>query len=257
MENINIVSNTATGNRGGGLVLRNTSATINASSLDGNQVNGQGGGIYAFFMGDLTITDSTISGNSATSSGGGVSVGSTPVEIINSTFYLNQSDSQGGAISARNGNYLTTVKNSTLTGNIASSGGGIDTIGFGASMLRLSGTIIANSTGGDCYNMPVDGSNNWFEDASCNGVAAGSPMLDTASVNASGEITFSLLPGSGAIDAGGQCDLAVDQNGDPRSICKCDVGAIEVFESKPDNTSCKSSFFVIPTQNGKTVIIDL
>ncbi len=257
LQNATISSNSATGPRGGGLSLRNGATEVLASTIQNNSVNGYGGGIYAGSGGTLNINSSTLSGNSAAQSGGAVRLESVTSNLYNSTFFANQATSFGGAVSARSDSFSTIMRNTTITANVASNGGGIETAGFGQSMLNLYSTIVANNTGGDCYNLPVDGKNNWFEDASCNGVAAGNPQLDVESVNASGEAYFSPLPESGVIDAGGQCGLETDQNGTARSVCKCDVGAVEILEVNPDNSSCKSTFFVIPTSVGTTAVIEL
>ena len=256
VQNSDFVSNQATGSRGGGLDLVSGNTGITLSTIHGNQSGGYGGGVYAG-GGSLTISTSAFTGNSATYSGGGLLVGSTVTDVSNSTFFANNATQSGGGISARSGTFATSIRNATITGNISASGGGIETVGFDQSMLSLYSTIIANNTGGGCYNTPIDGGSNWFADASCNGTALGDPGLDTIAHNPSGEAYFSPLLLSGVIDSGGQCELATDQNGTARSECKCDVGAVEILELEPDNQSCKGSFFIIPAQNGNTIVIDL
>ncbi len=255
LQNAIISGNTSAS--GGGLNLRNGNTEITASTIHNNMVSGSGGGIYAGFGGTLHLSASTLSGNSATQNGGGVKIEYVTSYIENTTFFANQATYFGGAISARSATSKTVVRNATITANIASNGGGVETVGFGQSMLNLYSTIVANNTGGDCRNTPIDGKNNWFQDASCNGVALGDPALDVQALNASGEAYFSPLPLSGVIDAGGQCGLETDQNGTARSICKCDVGAVEILDVNPDNSSCKGTFFVIPTSNGTTAVIEL
>jgi hypothetical protein len=110
----------------------------------------------------------------------------------------------------------------------------------------------------------MTGNNNLFEGTQTCGIAVGSngnitadAMLDSLSDNGGTTYTHALLAASDAIDAGGECQLEMDQIGTTRSVCICDIGAFEVFEVAPDGTSCKGHFFVVPTQNSNAVIFEL
>jgi len=61
-----------------------------------------------------------------------------------------------------------------------------------------------------------------------------------------------LEPSSFANDAGGACGVAMDLLDRSRSECSCDIGAVESLLPK----TC-SNMFVVPLQNGKSVIFDL
>lgn len=261
LENLQVNNNT-TGFNGGGINLSGVSATITNSTISGNVGNhsfgnSNGGGI--FVGGFAEITNSTISGNSVTGDGGGIQANSSGfVKIENSTISGNSAAQTAGGVGAGAfySNGSLGIFNSTINDNVSPMGGGI-AFHQATTELSLTGTIIANSVGNDCNNPPIDGGNNWFEDASCNGTAQGTPMLNPLADNGGATLTHALQVGSGAIDAGGECLVDFDQIGTPRSICKCDIGAFEVLELKPDNSSCKGQFFVVPTSNGKSVIFEL
>jgi len=89
------------------------------------------------------------------------------------------------------------------------------------------------------YNNQIDVGAYWFEDASYNGVAQGTPILLPLEDNGGATLTHAFQVDSDAIDVGGVCLVEFDQISTPRSICKCDIGAFEVLELESDNSSCK------------------
>ena len=125
--------------------------------------------------------------------------------------------------------------------------------------VTLSNSIIANSpSGAQCENdltLLIENGNNWFEDASCNGVAQGDPKLGPLQNNGGPGKSHAPLAGSGVIDAADNTICAAqpinneDQRGRARPVGDaCDIGAIE---------DAGESFYVIPLANGKSVIIVL
>lgn len=125
--------------------------------------------------------------------------------------------------------------NSTVSGNTANIGGGIYNYGIA----NLTNTIIANSTsGGDCKNLSTiqTNLNNVIEDGSCSPALSGDPHLGFFQDNGGSTLTYALLPGSIAIDAGnntGASGLLFDQRGpdfDRVVNGTVDIGAFEVFE---------------------------
>ena len=253
------ISNQVTSS-GGAIAVGNTDLSIVNTKILSNSANGPtaaGGGIFAGPSSTkiMTLQQSVIENNFAGNRGGGIFINSSSNDIVNSTFSENHATNSGGAIGAV-GPGLTTIRNSTLTNNSASNGGGV-AVDFSNPNLSFQSSIIANSVGGDCLYLPLDNKGNWFEDTSCNGLGQGPVMLGPPVLDNGLLVAFSLASNSGAIDAGGQCGVETDALGAQRSECKCDAGAFEVAEVKPDNSSCKGAFFVLPAKNGNTIIIEL
>ncbi len=221
------------GNQGGGIfnagvaTLTMTNSTVSGNTVLGvaGAVDGQGGGIYN--GGTLTVTNSTISGNTAAAANG--------------------TGGEGGGI--WNFGQLT-VTNATITGNTAAgsagSGGGlyIEEPFFQAAILQ--NTIVAANTAAlsaNCDGPLTSSGHNLSSGGSCaaaftavgdlNNVAPGLGPLQN---NGGPTLTHALLPGSPALDAGGNavCPVA-DQRGSLRpldgsggGLAVCDIGAVEV-----------------------------
>ena len=266
IDNTTLSSNTAATGGGlssTGLFLPPTTIAISNSRITNNVASGanqSGGGIDNKSFSVINITGSIISGNSS-AHGGGLSNNSSSgssLSITNSTISGNSAASSGGALFAGSG--VVTLTNATVSDNTAPVTYG--SIHNDAATLTLANSIIANSktsggAGTDCKGTLLDTGHNWFEDNSCGRTGNGDPKLGPLADNGGPSKTHALLAGSGAIDAAGECKLVTDQRGQPRSACKCDIGAYEKTETSPDNESCKASFFVIPLSGGKTVIFGL
>ncbi|WKZ47134.1 MAG: sortase [Anaerolineales bacterium] len=220
-----ISDNSATGYGGGVFNLGNL--TVTNSTLSGNSAI-WGGGINNSRT--LTVTNSTLSGNSAGNTGGGIDNGST-LTVANSTLSGNSAGDDGGGIYNDGFLSLVSVTNSTLSGNSATNGGGI----FGMmSTLNYSNTIIANSTGGDCFSSIGTNVNNLVEDGSCSAGLSGDPNLGPLADNGGPTQTHALQSTSPAIDAGNAatCAAAPVSNLDQRGVTRpqgavCDIGAYE------------------------------
>ena len=149
------------------------------STFSANGTDGLGGGIFSA-GGTLELTNNTFSANS-TLNGGGIYNSSANLSLINNTFSAN-SASIGGP----------------------TSGGGIYSQGGSVSLIN---TILANSpTGVDCYNDFGPWGlllNNLIETGNCfAGDPSPDPMLGALGNNGGPTQTFTLLPGSPAIDSG-------------------------------------------------------
>ncbi|MDQ6834213.1 MAG: right-handed parallel beta-helix repeat-containing protein, partial [Chloroflexota bacterium] len=132
--------------RTGGGVLNNGTLTLDLSTVTNNSaVSGpaSGGGIYN--NGALTVIGSTISGNGASSGAGIFSTGI--LTLTASTMNGNIASGLGGGLLVT-GTQSQTIVNSTITGNTAASGGGIDNQGALA---------ITNSTVSDNIATATDG----------------------------------------------------------------------------------------------------
>ena len=227
----------------GGAVYNNTTTsashlTITGSTVSGNSAVGDygaGGGLTN--TGKMTIRASTISGNTTTYQGGGVANMDDTLTIENSTVTGNTAASQGGGVFNSSG-VTVNISNSTVTENRANyRGGGVDNHGT----MNLVNTIVANSlAGGDCRNSVTLTADHTLIESSgttgcdltngVNGNIIGSdPLLGSLGNYGGGTQTYTLLPGSPAIDAGQNC-LATDQRGMARpqpAGGACDIGAFE------------------------------
>ncbi|GIV69775.1 CSLREA domain-containing protein [Caldilinea sp.] len=230
----------------GGAIYNDGAATLLGNIIDANQAR-FGGGVYAFGSGNVLILKSAFTANRADMNGGGVyNTDSSDVMIGNSTFANNEAGFTGGGVV---NNATLTVVNSTLAGNSAPNGGGLNAGGA-----TLQNTLIANSlSGGDCLGALSGASyNNLIGDvgAACgltNGVNGNligqAPNLGALT---GAPAYFPLNAGSPAIDQGDNiaCALApvnneslngvtrpVDGDGDASAVC--DIGAYEAPDATP------------------------
>jgi CSLREA domain-containing protein len=228
----------------GGSIYADGILTLSNSRIVNGSAGPGGGGL--FVTGMATVTGSTFQNNRANNSGGAIFNSGGHLTVVNSTFQGNSSN-YGGAIYTDNiGTVSTTIINSTISGNTASTiGGGIYI--FGAT--SLANTILANNSGGNCAgNDPVDnGHNLQFPGLDCVAtIPFGNPMLGPLQDNGGQTDTMALLTGSAAIDTGDNaiCSAApvnnLDQRGLPRPVdggtnrgAVCDIGAFESLSGVP------------------------
>ncbi len=238
ITNSTISNNTTSDREGGGIDHNSGSVVITNSIISGNSAVLGGGGI-SNSNGPLTITNSTISGNTTSErDGGGIEFNASPhaLTVSGSTISNNSAASDGGGIYLANGNMFIT--NSTISGNSADFGGGINT--FAGAREGETGRIInstitdnsANQSGGGIYfsrtsevgNTIIAGNIATSNGPDCYGTAnslgfnligntAGSlgfgtsdllnvsPRLGPLSDNSGPTFTHALLPDSPAIDA--------------------------------------------------------
>jgi hypothetical protein len=113
-------TNIATSGDGGGIFT--VVGHLDHSTFTGNKSGSGGGGIYGAGPGMLTVSYSTLSGNTATGSGGGIFTAGSPSSVSQSTISGNAANF-GAGIENRGDLYLT---NSTVSSNNADTyGGGI------------------------------------------------------------------------------------------------------------------------------------
>jgi predicted outer membrane repeat protein len=252
----------------GGGVCNLGTLTVSNSTFSGNDAE-YGGGIYNA-TGTLTVSNSTFYFNLATH-GAGIYNATGTLTVSNSTFWNNRAWVLGNGGGIDNNNGTLTVSNSTFSDNLAGYGGGIYTNGtlnmtnntFSGNTADSQGggiyktnvavnmfnTIIANSTGGDCYSsctmFCISGSsaNNLDQDSSCPATIHGDPKLGPLASNGGATQTFALLPNSPAIDAGSavRCSSSpinsLDQRGQSRNDLQCDIGAYEMQMTDRNNTT--------------------
>ena len=229
------------------IVLRDTSVAGNSSTY------GHGAVLISGSGSDVSIVNSTLSNNTAeTLAGSALQVDSADsVTIANSTISGNTGF---GAAVVISGTTNLSITNATLANNqYASGAGGIDILAQ-PTVFSINNTVFADNSTSDCAAaLSFTGSNNWFQDASCTGTAQGSAQLDALADNGGSTLTHALVAMSPLIDMGDTsiCNsspiLGLDQRGERRRG-DCDIGAYELVES---------SFFVIPTKQGGSVVIEL
>ncbi|MEU3918152.1 right-handed parallel beta-helix repeat-containing protein [Streptomyces sp. NPDC029004] len=246
---------------GGGGIANGKNLTLRRVTVTGNSA-GYGGGIFNIPDSHLTLIDSTVSRNTA-GEAGGIRFDDTGT-VVNSTIADNRVTDDwdrpgslagyGGGIDIR-GTGLVEIRNSTITGNSATDGGGginiapayldslprpvTDIINLPLGRLTLQNTIIAGNiigtTTSDCKNVfaTIDSlGNNLDSGNSCHLTAEGdlprrSPGLAPLGDHGGPTDTVALLPGSPAIDAAYGCPAA-DQRGIARPQGPaCDMGAFE------------------------------
>lgn len=255
----------------GGAINNDGLLWIARCSLTNNTAFQRGGGINNDYI--LTVSDSTFSGNTTTGNGGAIYTG-LDTKVFNCTFANNLAANGGGIYNYNHswatgstffGNAATQagggihnaldfggaaagLVNCTLTGNSATTGGGI----FNQQILVLYNSIVANSPSGmdvvnnadvfADYNL-IETTNNWL--GLVRSIAV-DPLLGPLQDNGGPTWTCALSPSSPAIDAGdnsliGGDSLDVDADGNasepapfdqrgpgyPRAVGRVDLGAVE------------------------------
>jgi hypothetical protein len=127
---------------------------ITNSTVSNNVASGFGGG-GILNAGKLTIDGSTISGNSG-DVGGGVNNGDGTLTITNTVISGNDGDGGGGLTQFGPG--LTTVMDSTISGNTAATGGAGVRLNLGGTVnifrTEISGNVAVSGGGGAIHNGP-------------------------------------------------------------------------------------------------------
>ncbi|MFZ1866550.1 MAG: choice-of-anchor Q domain-containing protein, partial [Polyangiales bacterium] len=145
----------ATTGVGGGIKSGDGNLTVTDSIISGNTARLGGGGIRS--SGDLTLRSSIVSGNNNTLSngtGGGIAHGGGTLTIVDSTISDNLANSGGGIKASGDG----TITNSTISGNIARNGAGISN--YSGDLTIMNSTISGNTAlagGGGIYNTESSG----------------------------------------------------------------------------------------------------
>ena len=139
-----------TSSRGGGIYVEAGECTVSGGTISGNVAH-SGGGVFVTSGATFSFTGGTIEGNYAvsklgagTGNGGGIYIegGSSNCTINGGTIKNNRATRYGGGINI-NGSTMT-IPNCTISGNLASSGGGISMEALG-SLLNLEGCTLENN----------------------------------------------------------------------------------------------------------------
>ncbi|MER5981366.1 right-handed parallel beta-helix repeat-containing protein [Streptomyces sp. NPDC001857] len=246
---------------GGGAIANGHHMTLRRVTVTGNSA-GYGGGVFNVPNSHLDLIDSTVSGNTA-GEAGGIRFDDTGT-VTNSTIADNRVTNPGnrpgslagygGGIDIR-GTGAVEIRNSTITGNRSSDGGGginiapayldslpapiPDIVDLPLGRLTLRNSVIANNTvdgaPADCkkaFATIASQGHNLDGDGSCRLTAAGdlpsrTPLIGPLTDNGGPTDTVALLPGSPALDAADGC-TDTDQRGVARPQgAACDIGAYE------------------------------
>lgn len=290
------ISNNTAGSNGGGIyfaagsgsgdsasLFEDTINTVKYATVAGNSSGGRGGGIYLGGTGGpagvpakLGMLGSTLSGNRSGAESGGTTGGTgggglymqstSSLEMENSTVSGNRTSSINGGGGVQNIGGTASIMNSTFSDNKA---GVTSNLKYGGAFMNFNGdvtvtnSIFANSNAlNNCQNASGTFTIDAFsivEGGGCGASRTGDPGLLPLRDN--GGPTQTHLPREGssiAINTGNNASCTDDdQRGEDRNIGSpgaiCDVGSIEFLDSDKDQTS----FYVIPLQNGKTVVIPL
>ncbi|MER5717444.1 right-handed parallel beta-helix repeat-containing protein [Streptomyces sp. NPDC002132] len=246
---------------GGGAIANGHHMTLRRVTVTGNSA-GYGGGVFNVPNSHLDLIDSTVSGNTA-GEAGGIRFDDTGT-VTNSTIADNRVTNPGnrpgslagygGGIDIR-GTGAVEIRNSTITGNRSSDGGGginiapayldslpapiPDIVDLPLGRLTLRNSVIANNTvdgaPADCkkaFATIASQGHNLDGDGSCRLTAAGdlpsrTSLIGPLTDNGGPTDTVALLPGSPALDAADGC-TDTDQRGVARPQgAACDIGAYE------------------------------
>jgi CSLREA domain-containing protein len=231
LRDLEVTGNTASLS-GGGIENDGAVSLIDVTISDNTAVRNAGGLDNA---NDAVLTNVTLSGNSA-NRGGGL-WNDFDMSLTNVTLSANTAATSGGAIRNNAGLDLTNV---TIAANSSPVGSAIESI---ISLLTMKNVIVgSNGPGEDCTGAGTFQSlgNNLESGHTCSFTATGDlvdtdPLLGPLADNMGPTFTHALLPGSPAIDAGGDCPPPnTDQrggrrpaDGDDDMVAVCDIGAYE------------------------------
>lgn len=206
----------------------------NLAIVNGNDQTSGGGGGGIWDNGKLLLDHVLIANNQTGNTGGGIFVKSSgQLTLVNSTVSGNVAASGGGIEAGA----PITLWNSTITNNASSFGGGV-IIGLD-SKVNLRNSIIANNVDSNghpnCYvqigSEILFSGKNLSNDDSCGidpSMIIADPLLGPLANNGGPTLTHAILSGSPAIDAGTACSEATDQRYVARNQgLSCDIGAFE------------------------------
>jgi predicted outer membrane repeat protein len=194
IDNCDVTDNRAVFYDGGGLYNHGGTMTITSSRVTGNSAFESGGGITNYYstadvQSVVTISKTDISGNKSLYSAGGAGIDNLGTLTLKDSTVTGNVGSYGGGI--YNGFYGTaTLKNVVLTGNNAYEGGAIDS--FGA--LTLTGCQLSANTaieqGGaiQAFGVSTTITNSDFSNNSADGGNPDNPTGWGGGLEASGEI---------------------------------------------------------------------
>jgi predicted outer membrane repeat protein len=218
LDHVTLSNNTANG-VGGGLAQQSGLLDMTNSTVTGNHAGNAAGGVFSGYYGDEVathISNTTITGNSVGRAvppnpygfprGGGLSVtgggtldgltvtGNTATETF--APYAPTGNAGGLALSANGDDIPIILRNSTVSGNSAASGGG----GIGAEGAVIESTTVSGNQAGYGGGIYMEGSSVRGSTISGNTARAGGGVL--AGGDSTGTIRNSTISGNGATGGG-------------------------------------------------------
>ena len=230
------VTGNASGNKGGGLYVYDA-AEIMRSSIYGNSAALSGGGVWAF---SLALDDSTINSNSSIE--GSAITTFNGLTMSNSTIVGNTSTATeaGSAIALFGGPFVSSIHNSTISGNVAVAPCSDIRSQTSAATMNVSSSIIKGQCGASVLSLSsiaVTGNHDILDPAGGNATLPADnlncdPHVLPLADNGGPTLTAALGANSCAIDHGANPDaLPFDQRGEPyarEAGAAADVGAFEL-----------------------------
>ena len=239
----------APGNGGAFHITGNGNAWVETSTVSNNTAVNEGGGLWNG-AGTMRILTSTISGNSSAGDGGGVYNLAGAAIVSASTVVSNQAASMGGGIDNDPAGGETTLRNSIVALNTASSGQDLGSDGS-----FVSGDY--NLVGQDDLDVFAAKSN----DSEGTADSPIDPMVGSLADNGGPTMTHALQQGSIAYNAANPNDTDLDQRGEAVFGGRRDIGAFEAQASlgvgdSPAVALSESALYPNPS-NGSLVKLDI
>jgi predicted outer membrane repeat protein len=206
-----IAGNSADGN-GGGMYLIESSPAISSSTVSGNSAGNYGGGMYLIAYSDPVIDGCTLSGNSSGIDGGGMyaHMDSDP-QVSGCLFSENTAANYGGGTYLSD--YVSTISNTTLSGNSAPWGGAMYLENSDA---QIVGCVVSDNS--------ADNSGGGVFLYSCSSTMSSCTLVGNSAYNGSSiYVGVSSLSVENTIIAFGGAGSVVYCAGDPPTLTCCDV----------------------------------
>jgi predicted outer membrane repeat protein len=132
---------------GGGMFLRNTTATLYSVFVDDNLSSADGGGIFAGGSSTVSLERMPVQRNSATGDGGGIRVAGSATLTAGNLLLAENTAAAGGGLSASDPNTTTSLYFTTLSQNTAATGAPSHQL-FGGGDFFLRDSAVGDSAAG-------------------------------------------------------------------------------------------------------------
>ncbi|MGH8042846.1 MAG: choice-of-anchor Q domain-containing protein [Rudaea sp.] len=132
--------------KGGGIYAYYAQLTVNNCVVTGNTAYYSGGGIYMAGYSSLTLTNSVVSSNTAYYTGGGIATEEAAITIQQSSLTGNSASTGGGVFVHNDNSNALTITASTVSGNSATASAPYSYSGGGGVYAKHVSAAISNST---------------------------------------------------------------------------------------------------------------